>query len=338
MKIWIDFINTPQVNFFEPLIEDLSQEGHSFILTCRDSSNTVSMLKSKGWDYTIIGEKVYTNLLSKLLGFPRRVLKLRSFLKDKNVDVAIGQSSFYLPITAKSLGIKSIYTNDNEHAMGNIPSFIFADKILLPENLSLEKARKQGARKSKIIQYPGIKEGIYLWKKGLKIIEKRKQNVPDTIYIRPEPNTAQYYTGNSNFLDTLILDLKKDYHIIILVRDKNQFEHYSDKRFLGVEVPKNTISFDKIAEKCLLFIGAGGSMTREMAMIGVPTISVYQGGLLDVDQYLIDNDLMVFDPELTINKVGEFLTTLNTKSSEGSNLLDKGEKAFFLLRNTLFCI
>jgi hypothetical protein len=41
---------------------------------------------------------------------------------------------------AKLLGIPSIYTNDNEHAMGNKPAFIFASSILIPENLAIEKS------------------------------------------------------------------------------------------------------------------------------------------------------------------------------------------------------
>ena len=45
--------------------------------------------------------------------------------------------------------------NDNEHAMGNIPSFICATKILIPEFLSIKKVKKQGANSKKIISYPG---------------------------------------------------------------------------------------------------------------------------------------------------------------------------------------
>ncbi|MBW3468304.1 DUF354 domain-containing protein [Arthrospiribacter ruber] len=338
MVIWIDFINTPQVNFFEPFIKDLEKRGHHFVLTCRDSSNTVPLLKTKGWPFTIIGEKVHKSFFTKVFGFPTRIINLRKFLKDKNVDVAIGQSSFYLPITARSLGIKSIYTNDNEHAMGNIPSFLFANKILLPENFSLKTAYAQGASKKKISQYPGVKEGIYLWEKGLKIQELRINSIQDHIYLRPEPNTAQYYSGEKNFLDEVINSLKKDYKVFVLVRDADQRKHYQSEKFQGVTVPEKALNFEKIAQNCLLFIGAGGSMTREMAIMGVPTISVYQGELLNVDKTLIQNGLMRHQEKISFEEVKDLINNIENSQKNPSIYLEKGRAAFNLIKNTIFNI
>lgn len=335
MKIWIDFINTPQVSFFDPLIMELQEAGHEFVLTCRDSSNTVQLLKQKNLKFQIIGNSVKKSFGLKLLAFPIRVRSLIQFLKSQKIDVAIGQSSFYLPIAAKFLGIPSIYTNDNEHALGNIPSFFFANKIFLPENIAISKAIKQGAKIKKIIQYPGIKEGIYLWQKGIEIQKSRNGGKPSKIYIRPEPQTAQYYSGKINFLDNLILELKNQYDFTILVRDKNQYNHYTQAQFFNINVPSNTLDFNSVASDCLLFIGAGGSMTREMAIMGIPTISVYQGDLLDVDNFLIDQNLMLHDPNLTSEKLKLFL--LEAKSmTYNDSLIKKGNKAYNLIKETLF--
>ncbi len=334
MKIWIDFINTPQVSFFEPLILDLQECGHEFILTCRNSSNTVQLLEQKRWKYKLIGDNVGSSLTNKLISFPIRIIYLIKYLKKQKVDVAIGQSSFYLPLSAKLLGIPSIYTNDNEHALGNIPSFFFANKILLPENLSIQKAIKQGASRNKIIQYPGIKEGVYLWSKGKNIQTEREKCNPKTIYIRPEPQTAQYYTGKLNFLDNFLLEIQDLYDITILVRDKIQFEHYSQDQFKKIKVPSNTLAFEAIAASCLLFIGAGGSMTREMAMMGIPTISVYQGELLDVDNFLISAKLMMHDADLTSVKLIDILNNEFFYSVTNS-LMEKGKTAYELFKNTL---
>ncbi len=334
MKIWIDFINTPQVSFFEPLISELEGNGHEFILTCRDSSNTVQLLNQKKWKYHIIGNSVKKSTASKFLAFPKRVKNLVNYIKMKKVDVAIGQSSFYLPIASKIMGIPSIYTNDNEHALGNIPSFFFATKILLPESMAIKKAMRQGASKTKIIQYPGIKEGVYLWAKGIEIQNRRKLHKSTTIYIRPEPQTAQYYSGKLNFMDNLLLDIKDKYNITILARDKNQLEHYSQPKFMNIKVPSRTIEFSEVAIDCLLFIGAGGSMTREMAIMGVPTISVYQGELLDVDRYLIEQNLMKHEPNLTKELMEAFLIGIRQKPNNDS-LISKGKSAYQLIHTTL---
>ena len=335
MRVWIDFINSPQVSFFEPLIKDLTNAGHDFILTCRDSANTVELVKQRNWKHTIIGNRAEKGTIRKTFSFPIRIRLLHNFLKDKKINVAIGQSSFYLPLTARLLGIPSIYTNDNEHALGNVPAFLFATRIFIPENLSLEKVYKKGAKKNKVIQYPGIKEGIYLWSKGVDIQKKRNANVSKSqIFVRPEPLTAQYYSGKLNFLDSFLLELKDNYSVTILVRDKIQFKHYSQTKFSGISVPEKPLSFEDVAVNCRLFIGAGGSMTREMAIMGIPTISVYQGELLEVDKFLITKKLMIHEPDLKFNELGSFIDD-TAAASINSNLIDKGKEAYNLFKSEL---
>lgn len=336
MKIWIDFINSPQVSFFDPLISDLTKDGHEIILTCRNSANTVDLIKQRNWKFAIIGKNVKKTTVRKLLCFPQRVYQLYSFLKDKKIDAAISQSSFYLPITAKLLNVPSIYTNDNEHAMGNIPAFLFATKIFIPETLSILKVIKWSGLRSKTSNYPGIKEGVYLWPKGTAIQEKRKANELGIkkIYVRPEPSSAQYYSGKINFLDHLLIELNQIYQVIILSREKTQLAHYRQKQFAGIEVPSGTLVFDKIAENCALFIGAGGSMTREMALIGIPTISVYDGDLLEVDKFLIAQELMVHKLALTFEEV-KAIITLKKAVPPNLILIDKGKEAYQLFKQEI---
>ena len=45
-------------------------------------------------------------------------------------------------MVSRLLGIRCIYLNDNEYAGGNKISFIFADKIMIPEFLDVEKVKK----------------------------------------------------------------------------------------------------------------------------------------------------------------------------------------------------
>jgi len=333
MKIWIDFINSPQVSFFDALVREFIIDGHEVILTCRDSANTVDLLKQRNFSYTIVGASVRRSTLRKLINFPMRIYSLLVFLKGKKIDVAICQSSFYLPLTATLLKIPSIYTNDNEHALGNIPAFLFASKIFIPEAVDILKIIKKGAKRSKILVYPGIKEGVYLWERGFDILNKIILIHEDDrkIYIRPEPHTAQYYSGKLNFLDDLILELKKKYLVTILIREKSQLEHYTQKQFIGIEVPEHPLPFQKIAHTCLVFIGAGGSMTREMALIGIPTISVYQGTLLDVDKFLLDKKMMTHHLNLRFIDI-EYMLASKANSPSNISLLNKGKEAYQLFK------
>ena len=336
MKIWFDLSNSPHINMFHDLIRELESDGHEIIITSRPLANTVQLLDQRGLKHTIIGEHYGKNIYKKIFGYPIRVLQLRNFLAPLKPDLAISQSSFHSPIVAKLLGIPSIYTNDNEHAMGNKPAFIFASKILIPENLAIEKIAKMGVNAKKITQYPGVKEGIYLWSKGERIQQKRKANTDNTIkiFIRPEPQTAQYYKGKENFLDEMLLTLQHKYKICVLTRDNQQYIHYKQDKFDKLNVPDKPIDFETIATECTIFIGAGGSMTRELAILGIPTISVYQDELLDVDGYLLEKKLMRHEPNLTEEKVDSFLNELN-QQSPSLELMEEGKKAFQLFKTEI---
>lgn len=335
MRIWFDLSNAPHINLFKDLLKELESDGHEVIVTCRPLSNTVSLLDLHQIKYTIIGKHYGKKFLSKIIGYPIRVYQLKKFIKPLKVNIAISQSSFHSPAAARWLGIPSIYMNDNEHAMGNIPSFISASKVLIPEFLSVKKVKKQGANIKKIVSYPGVKEGIYLWQRYLSDeVLNPNSNEEKNIYIRPEPRTAQYYKGGENFLDDVICALKEKYRITILTRDKEQFGHYNSSQFSGVNVPEKPLSFDEIAQNCLLFIGAGGTMTREMAVTGIPTISVYRDQLLDVDKYLIQQNLMQHLPELSVQNVLTYLKK-NNKKMPNKDLLLKGKESYYLIKSLI---
>jgi len=329
MKIWFDISNSPHVNLFAAMIRDLMHE-HEVIITCRPLANTVDLLDLHKFEYTVVGRHYGGKLFSKLSGYPVRVFQLIKYLRKQKPDIGITQSTFTTTIAAWFVGIPSIYMNDNEHAMGNIPSFIFASKILIPEFLDKKKIIRQCARDTKIIQYPGVKEGIYLWNDPVSY----KNLAERIIYVRPEPWVAQYYKGAVNFLDDLLLFLKDKSKVVLLPRGKDQAIHYEQEKFRGIDVLNKPLDLREIASQCRLFIGAGGTMTREMAVLGIPTISVYQDELLDVDQYLIDKGMLIHNPDLTGEFAYDYLQKCEQKEPN-RDLLLRGQETYLLIKDLL---
>lgn len=333
MNIWFDLSNSPHINMFRLMINELQQD-HRVIVTCRPLANTIDLLKMHQIDHTVVGTHYGRSLLRKTYGFPIRIAQLTKFLCDKHIDVAISQSSFHSPVVAKLMGIKSIYLNDNEHALGNVPAFAFADRIMVPEFLSTANLRRQGAKLHKVLRYPGVKEGIYLWECSKRIEKVTPAQVRETgrnIYIRPEPWTAQYYKGAFNFLDEIILKIRDHARVIILPRSGEQYKYYSQEKFHGCAILHDVQDIEEIVKNCHLFIGAGGTMTREMAVLGIPTISVYQDELLDVDRFLLSRKAFVHKPNL---KAEEALQYLDFSSNHAPNhgLLKKGQEAYQMIK------
>lgn len=335
MRIWFELSNSPHINMFYDLIKELESEGHNVIITSRPLANTLELLAQKGLEHTVVGKHYGKNIFKKIFGYPIRVFQLVQYLKLHKPDLAISQSSYHSTLASWIVGIPSIYTNDNEHALGNIPSFLFASKILLPVNMSIKKT-KWIIAPHKLIRYPGLKEGIFLWIKNKYITAQRLLNTHSrtTIFIRTEPQTAQYYNGKLNFLDDIIIALQNKYDITILTRNDSQYNHYRNPLFSSTNVPFKPLTFEEVASNCTLFIGAGGSMTREVAMLGIPTISVYQEALLDVDRLLIAKGLTWHEPNLTVEKVENYLSQLANKSPD-SELMEQGQEAYKLFKNQI---
>jgi len=333
MKIWFDLTNSPHVSFFKFLISELKKESHEVIVTSRPLSNTIPLLELYKIEFVVVGSHYGKNSLKKILGFPIRVYQLYKFLKNNKPDIGIAQASYYLPVVARLLGIPSIYTNDNEHAKGNWLAFLCATKILLPEFLKYNDISMPFISRDKVFNYDGIKEGIYLWNEYLNFEHNQATSKP-TIYIRLEPNLAHYYNAGLFFMDDLIIDLKNKYNTIIIPREESQIKHYSSDKFEGISILTKPQLLRDIVDKCTLFIGAGGTMTREMAVIGVPTISIYQDELLKVDKYLIDIGAMVHAKNLTIDFVEQYINE-SISSNRNAELLLKGRLTYNNIKSIL---
>jgi predicted glycosyltransferase len=334
MRIWIDLSNSPHVPFFTPLIRELGDE-HELLLTCRPLANTIDLLEMSGFQFHVVGRHYGARKVMKAYGYGVRVGQLYRFLRKRAPTVAISQSSYYSPLVARLLGIPCVYLNDNEHALGNHVSFRFADRILVPEFTDLQKMARQGARGDKVVQYPGVKEGIYLWD-----LVERAGSVPTAtrhrprVYVRPEPWAAHYYRGRTDFVDDLLQGTREWADVVVLPRGEAQAAHYRQPQFVGVTVPEASIALSEIMRDCDLFVGAGGTMTREAAVLGIPTISIYQDELLSVDRFLLDHGHMVHDTHPTAESARSYLER-TSKRGPSSDLLEKGRAAYTLIRDTL---
>jgi len=335
LNVWFDLNNSPHINLFSGLLTELRADCQ-LTITCQDLSNTVGLLKLHRLDHQIVGQHYGKRVISKVAGYPIRALKLWSHLKDRGVNLAVSQASYQSPLVAKLLGVPSIYMNDNEHSAGNLPAFAFATQIHVPECFTNSNLRRQFASLRKVHRYPGVKEGIYLWRIADRIHQTRAKRTHGRmrIYIRPEPHMANYYRGAKNFLDDLILGLRDEVELTILPRGVEQTAYYADERFEGIRVVANAITLEEIAVACDLFIGAGGTMTREMAVLGIPTLSVYRGELLDVDRWLIAHGAFEHHPILSVAQTLKLLHRLTARAPD-RELLDRGKLAYRELRTKI---
>jgi hypothetical protein len=128
--------------------------------------------------------------------------------------------------------------------------------------------------------------------------------------------------------------MKDSVDIVLLPRGKQQANAYSDRKFFGMRIVDTALDIADIAPTCDLFIGAGGTMTREMAVLGIPTISVYQDELLDVDRYLLRSGAFVHKPALTAREALRYLESTSRRPAH-RELLEKGKAAYELVKSAI---
>jgi predicted glycosyltransferase len=330
MRVWFDLANSPHVTLFAPLIADLEASGDEVVISCRRLANTIDLIELAGLSYTEVGRHYGASRVAKVAGFPVRVVQLGRWARSARPNVGISQSSFYAPVAAVGAGIPSIYMNDNEHARGNVPAFLTASRILVPEHMPAASLRHQGARRKKIVRYPGVKEGLYLWRFAGRLAARPYRERPH-VYVRPEPWAAEYYRASVGFLAPLVKAASTVADVTVLPRDRSQAATFSGSGFENVAVPTRVAATEDIAADCDLFIGAGGTMTREMAVLGIPTISVYRARLLAVDRHLVSIGAMTHEPNITPSELRTRIVE-PTEAAPMHALLDAGRDGYAILR------
>jgi predicted glycosyltransferase len=299
-KILFDITNSPHVLFFEPIINKLKNK-YDILITTRNLAQTIPLLKEKGFKYTVI-EGHSDNWLMKSLPLFIRSYKLYKFVKTIKPDICISHGSYFSSIAARFSGIKEIWTLDGDKAKIIIgTSMLFAKKVIIPECVPYKNYIKLGAKKKNLYHYPGLKEEFYLYnfKKNSKYLNQFKINkYKSIIFLRPEADFAEYYKGKTDIFLDLIPKLLKKYNIILMPRSKKQRELYSKFTKKGLIMPE-VVDGPQMMANCDLIISGGGTMNREGVVLGKKVISTFQGELLTVDKYLINNKYMLLEKEIT---------------------------------------
>jgi len=300
MRVWIDILTPKQALFFKPLIEELKRK-YEVLSTSRSYREVNQLAKRIGLEILTIGKHGGGSLYDKLVASSERIQQLADFINKWKPDCAISFSSPECARVTYGLNLKHICINDSPHAQSVAKLTIPLSEILLtPWIIPYSAWTCFGIPRNRIVKYKALDPAIWLRRKrpyekddsDFKIDRTRK-----TIVIRLEESFASYlYRSNKTWSDRVLKSILHEFpdnNIIVLCRYEPQIskilEIYRDK-FI---VPKKAIIGSNLLKTTDVFIGMGGTMTAEAALMGVPAISAYQGGDTYVENYLIRKRLLV---------------------------------------------
>jgi predicted glycosyltransferase len=291
VKIWFDADNGPHVLVMKPLAEELAKQGHEVKFTARDRANTCQLLDLYGFNYVKVGGPYGKSTAGKVIGTLKRALQLKKAMKHWKADVSFGHGSRSLPIASKMLKVPSITMYDYEWVSPSIFNK-FCTKILLPDAITEERCREAGIDLNKIESYPGFKENLYLnnIQPDPQIAEELnlKEN-KIKVLLRPPATTAHYHNPEAEeILDALLKLLlgNSEIQLVWIPRTIDQNELVKGNHKAQVIIPTRVYPGPQLILAMDMVIGGGGTMTREAAIMGVPSVSFFRGRRGAVDDKL----------------------------------------------------
>ena len=312
MKIWFDILTPKQLLFFEPIIQRL-KKNHTVLCTSRKYNQVTDLAKIRKQKLVIIGKyggvKKHDKLDASLSRSKLLVRKISKFLPD----ITLSSCSPEAARVSYGLGIPHICFSDSPHATAVMKlSLPYANKLLIPWIIPKSDFENMGIEPKNIIQYKTI-DAAQITKRKVFLscgtdINSREWK---TILIRTPEDEAAYSSKQSDIVG-IIKKIKKDFlgcHITVLTRYKKQAELLKKKFSKSAQNKFQIVSKVVDGKKMLLnsdvFVGSGGTMTAESALLGVPTIS-YNAIPNRIEDYLVSKKIVTRC--MTPNKVAERIT------------------------------
>jgi uncharacterized protein len=289
VKIWFDILTPKQIMFFKPAIDILKKQNNEILCTSRNYREANELSKIKEMDLLIVGNHGGANIYNKLYESTKRILELSKIIQKYSPDLAISFSSPEASRISFGLGIDHLGFNDSPHAEAvarlSIP---LLTKLFSPSIIPLSSWTKYGISSKQIIQYNGLDPIAWLLRYNsnnnnsirdifnkLKIDQSKK-----SILIRLEESKASYIANKKlivqpiTLVDTIVQHFNEKCNIIILCRYSDQIKEIS-KRFKNKAIVlTDVVDGLNLLQNIDIFIGAGGTMTAESALLGIPTISI----------------------------------------------------------------
>ncbi len=267
------------------------KKNYRIICTSRNYREVCQLAKIRKLNLIIIGNHGGGEKYNKLNSSVKRTILLSQIIKKQSPDLAISFCSPEASRVAFGLGIKHIAFSDSPHATAVMRlSVPLVQKLFIPWIIPKKEFTKFGINEKDIIQYRAIDAAITLKRKiPTNFRLPFKTGGKKTILIRVEEDQAAYLPKNSRRSFEIIKEVIKEFekeNVIIHGRYPSQIKSLKKSFGAKARVLTGTIDGKGLLEKTDVFIGSGGTMTAESALLGIPTISFFAVPNI-IENYLI---------------------------------------------------
>jgi len=290
VRVWLELLTPKQILFFRPVIEELRSSGAEVLATSRKYREVGPLAEMVGLDLTYVGERGSKGQEEQLLAATRRQADMIPVVREFAPDVAVSIASAVCARVAFGLGIRHVAVNDSPHSeVAGRLSLPLSHHLLCPWVIPYKAWEPYGLRRDQVTTYHALDPAAWLKRAPLGGPVPRLDPSKQTITVRVQESDAPYLSkADMTWTDKLlssVIDAFPGTNLVALCRYDFQVAEIKEKFGSKCIVPEDVVSGHALLSATDLFIGMGGTMSAEAALMGVPTISAFQGSLY-TDRYL----------------------------------------------------
>lgn len=284
-RVWID-VNTPkQVRLFSRLAERLEARGLEVLVTARRHREVEGLARLLGMEYVPVGSYGGAELEGKLRASLLRAYGLLKVVRGRRPDLAISFSSPEAARVAYGLAVPHFCINDSPHAEAvarlTVP---LSRRLFTPRCIPVERWTRYGISAGDVVQYDAVDAAAWLRDAPRPLRRER------LVVLRAAEEYASYMPrGAAVGLVEVVEGLAKaapGFRMVVLARYPDQAARLREGLRGGASVPARVVDGVRLLSKACLFIGWGGTMTWEAALLGTPAISCTPVEGLEVEAYM----------------------------------------------------
>jgi len=287
MRIWFDALTGKHVRYAVAVADRLRKENE-IVLTTRKHPDTLPLIEFLDEKFIVTGTYSPASLLTRLRDGIERQSFFCRFFEENPADIAISHGSVDQCRVAFGLGKTVITTIDTPYADAvNRLTLPLANYVVVSKAIPKEILQSYGVR-GEIVDFDGVDE--VAWIKDFKPAAKYDFGRP-LIVVRELEERAAYAKGKVNL--TLLAKKLTDLGKVVLL------SRYERKAFKDLTVPKDFVDSVSLVANADLFIGVGGTITREAALQGTPAIIINMFPNQYVNDFLCGKGFPIFRSDYT---------------------------------------
>ena len=317
------------------------KKNNTVLCTSRDYNQVTQLAKIRNLKLVIVGKHGGSERHDKLNASLSRSKLLSVRIKKFSPDITI---SFCSPEAARvsyGLNIDHVCFSDSPHASAVMRLVIpLVQKLLIPWIIPKKEFTKFGINNKDIISYRAIDAAIIAKRKIPKNNKtKNKKNARKIILMRVEEEYASYSTKKRPAIP-IIKEIIKNFsneEIVVMGRYSSQVKHLEQVFGKKIRVLRKVIDSKILLENTDVFIGSGGTMTAESALLGIPTIS-YNAIPNIIETYLVKKKLVIREtnPKRVVSSIEKVFKSSNLEIKKRSKkILNSMEDPYHTLVKTM---